>query len=177
MKRRISLLTGEILYGGLDVIRTAGLRSTSGRTTRYHARMRPGETLLLTSDDAQRAFGASLLPSLAPGAVLFLEGELGAGKTTLTQGLIAALGFTGLVVSPTYALMQLYPTPQGMALHVDAYRIRHPQELYEMDLDRLISETRVSVIEWGQPFYDDFPEAWLLRLEHVDGGRRVTRVR
>ena len=139
--------------------------------------MRPGETLILNSDDAQRDFGASLLLTLSPGAVLFLEGELGAGKTTLTQGLIAALGFTGLVLSPTYALMQLYPTPQGSALHVDAYRVQRPQELYEMDLERLSAEARVSVIEWGQLFYDDFPDAWLLTLEHVNESRRVTRVR
>ncbi|WP_293913512.1 tRNA (adenosine(37)-N6)-threonylcarbamoyltransferase complex ATPase subunit type 1 TsaE [Deinococcus sp.] len=139
--------------------------------------MRPGDTRLLTSDDAQRDLGASLLPALPPGAVLFLQGELGAGKTTLTQGLIAALGFTGLVLSPTYALMQLYPTPQGGALHIDAYRIRHAQELYEMDLERLMAEARVSVVEWGQLFYADFPDAWLLELEHVEEGRRVTRVR
>ena len=111
--------------------------------------------------------------------MLFLEGELGAGKTTLTQGLIAALGFGGLVSSPTYALMQLYPTPQGQVLHVDAYRVRRPQELYEMDLERLTDEARLSVIEWGEAFYDDFPGAWVLRLEHLDGGtgRRVTRRR
>lgn len=140
--------------------------------------MLPGQSLNLDSDVAQRAFGASLLPGLPVGAVLFLEGELGAGKTTLTQGLIAALGFSGLVSSPTYALMQLYPTPQGQVLHVDAYRVRRPQELYEMDLERLTDEARLSVIEWGEGFYDDFPDAWMMHLEHLDsGGRRVTRRR
>ncbi|UWX64580.1 tRNA (adenosine(37)-N6)-threonylcarbamoyltransferase complex ATPase subunit type 1 TsaE [Deinococcus rubellus] len=141
--------------------------------------MQPGQSLELDSDAAQRAFGASLLPSLPVGTVLFLEGELGAGKTTLTQGLIAALGFGGLVSSPTYALMQLYPTPQGQVLHVDAYRVRRPQELYEMDLERLTDEARLSVIEWGEAFYDDFPDAWVLKLEHLGSGlgRRVTRQR
>lgn len=139
--------------------------------------VQPGQSFDLDSDAAQRVFGASLLPGLPVGAVLFLEGELGAGKTTLTQGLIAALGFGGLVSSPTYALMQLYPTPQGQVLHVDAYRVRRPQELYEMDLERLTDEARLSVIEWGEAFYADFPDAWVLRLEHLDGGvgRRVTR--
>ena len=139
--------------------------------------MQIGQTLVLESEDAQRAFGASLAAQLPPGTVLFLEGELGAGKTTLTQGLIAALGFDGLVTSPTYALMQLYPTPQGEVLHVDAYRVRAPQELYELDLERLIADARLSILEWGQSFYDDFPDAWLLRLEHLEGGRRVTRLR
>lgn len=136
-----------------------------------------GETLHLPSEAAQREFGASL-SALSAGSVLFLEGELGAGKTTLTQGLLAALGFDGLVTSPTYALMQLYPTPQGQVLHVDAYRVQHPQELWEMDLERLTEESRLSILEWGEKFYDDFPEAVLLRLEHIEGeGRRVTRLR
>ena len=149
---------------------------------RYHARVQVGESSVLGSEAEQRAFGAALAGQLPPGAVLFLEGDLGAGKTTLTQGLIAALGFAGLVSSPTYALMQLYPTPQGTALHVDAYRVRQPQELYEMELERLTQEARLSIIEWGQLFYDDFPAAWLLRLEYLSQtgsppGRRVTRLR
>ena len=139
--------------------------------------MQPGASILLESEAEQRTFGAALTGQLPPGTLLFLEGELGAGKTTLTQGLIAALGFEGLISSPTYALMQLYPTPQGTALHLDAYRVRHPHELYEMDLERLIDEARLSVMEWGQLFYEDFPAAWLLRLEHAQAGRRVTRLR
>ncbi len=118
--------------------------------------LQPGQTLLLENEAAQRAFGATLA-ALPSGAVVFLEGELGAGKTTLAQGLIAALGFAGLVSSPTYALMQLYPAAQGEVLHVDAYRIRHPQELYEMDLLRLTEEARLSIIEWGKRSTTTFP--------------------
>lgn len=140
------------------------------------APLQPNQSILLPTEEAQRDFGAGLA-ALPTGSVLFLEGELGAGKTTLTQGLLAALGFTGLVTSPTYALMQLYPTPQGEVLHVDAYRITHPQELWEMDLERLSLEARLSVLEWGEKFYDDFPAALILRLEHCSAGRRVTRLR
>ena len=89
----------------------------------------PDEVRTLTGEDAQRALGASLAAALPPGSVLFLEGELGAGKTTLTQGLVAALGFTDTVTSPTYALMHVYPTPAGNVLHVDA-RLP-PQELHQ----------------------------------------------
>ena len=138
--------------------------------------MKPGESRLLESPEAQQALGAALAPELPPGALLFLEGELGAGKTTFTQGLVAALGFTGTVTSPTYALMQEYPTPAGRVLHVDAYRVRHPAELLEMDLEALVAESRLSVIEWGKLFYDEFPGAWRLRLEHAPGGRLVTRL-
>ncbi|WP_295817949.1 tRNA (adenosine(37)-N6)-threonylcarbamoyltransferase complex ATPase subunit type 1 TsaE [uncultured Deinococcus sp.] len=140
----------------------------------------PDEVRILTGDDAQRALGAALAAALPPGSVLFLEGELGAGKTTLTQGLVSALGFTDTVTSPTYALMHVYPTPGGQVLHVDAYRVRDVAELYEMDLDELVAGSRVSVIEWGEGLYADWPDAPVLRLEHVDTAgdvRRVTRRR
>jgi tRNA threonylcarbamoyladenosine biosynthesis protein TsaE len=139
-----------------------------------------GVPLLLAGEDEQRALGRTLAPSLPTGTLVFLEGELGVGKTTFAQGLAQGLGFTGLVSSPTYALMQEYPTPAGLLLHVDAYRIRHPQELYEMDLERLISQARLSLIEWGEAFYQDFPAATLLRLSHVEGQpglREMLRVR
>jgi len=139
-----------------------------------------GAALLLGGEDAQRRLGRELAPLLPPGTLLFLEGELGAGKTTFSQGLAQGLGFAGLVSSPTYALMQEYPTPAGTLLHVDAYRVRHPQELYEMDLERLVSEARLSLIEWGEAFYDDFPQASVLRLEHLEGqpdARRMLRLR
>lgn len=140
--------------------------------------MRPGETRVLSGAEQQRAFGRALAGQLPARAVLFLEGDLGSGKTTLTQGLVAALGFEGEVSSPTYALMQVYPTAQGPVLHVDAYRVRAAGELYGMDLERFVEDSRLSVIEWGSLFYDDFPGAWLLRLEYApQGGRSVTRVR
>lgn len=136
--------------------------------------------LRLTGETEQRDLGGRLAPLLPSGTLIFLEGELGAGKTTFAQGLARGLGFTGLVSSPTYALMQEYPTPQGLLLHVDAYRVRHPQELYEMDLGRLISGARLTLIEWGEAFYSDFPSAPVLRLSHLDGepgARQMLRVR
>lgn len=131
-------------------------------------------------DGAQRDLGAALAAALPAGGVLFLEGELGAGKTTLTQGLVAALGFTDTVTSPTYALMHVYPTPGGGVLHVDAYRVRDVAELFEMDLEALVEGSRVSVIEWGEGLYAEWPDAPVLRLEHVDTSgdeRRITRLR
>ncbi|WP_309571457.1 tRNA (adenosine(37)-N6)-threonylcarbamoyltransferase complex ATPase subunit type 1 TsaE [Deinococcus sp.] len=139
-----------------------------------------GEVRVLVGEDAQRALGAALAAALPPGALLFLEGELGVGKTTLTQGLVGALGFADTVTSPTYALMHVYPTLAGNVLHVDAYRVQDVTELYEMNLDELVEGSRVSVIEWGGGLYADWPNAPILLLEHVDGAggeRRVTRRR
>ena len=140
----------------------------------------PGESRRLPGEEAQRALGAAVAEALIPGSLLFLEGELGAGKTTLTQGLVAALGFSGGVTSPTYALIHVYPTLAGSVLHVDAYRVRDVTELYEMDLEALIEGSRLSVIEWGEGLYADWPGAPILRLEHLEGdpeARRVTRRR
>ena len=111
--------------------------------------------------------------------MLFLEGELGAGKTSLTQGLVGAHGFTEPVTSPTYALMNVYPAPGGQVLHVDAYRVRDVQELFEMDLEELVRGSRVSVIEWGEGLYAEYPGAPILRLEHQPDPetRLVTRLR
>lgn len=139
-----------------------------------------GETRLLCGLEAQQALGAAFARRLPPASVLFLEGELGAGKTSFTQGLVEALGFTDSVTSPTYALIHLYPAPGGQVLHVDAYRVRDPNELYEMDLDDLIRGSRLSVIEWGKRLYADYPDAPILRFAHVDAQpevREVTRVR
>lgn len=138
-----------------------------------------GESRLLAGLAAQQQLGAAFA-ALPSGALLFLEGELGAGKTSFTQGLVGALGFGDQVTSPTYALMHVYPTQEGQVLHVDAYRVRDPNELYEMDLEELIARSRLSVIEWGEALYADYPEAPILRLEHVDAApevRRAIRVR
>ncbi|GEM47062.1 tRNA (adenosine(37)-N6)-threonylcarbamoyltransferase complex ATPase subunit type 1 TsaE [Deinococcus cellulosilyticus] len=139
--------------------------------------MQVTEHLLLKTPEAQFAFGQTLVSQLPTGTVLFLEGEMGAGKTTLTQGLLKGLGFTGEVNSPTYALMHEYPSPEGLVLHVDAYRIHHPDELYEMGLDDYVERCRLSIIEWGESLYADFPQGWILKLEYVPDGRKITRLR
>lgn len=140
----------------------------------------PGESRLLAGLAEQQQLGAAFAVALPEGAVLFLEGELGAGKTTFTQGLVEELGFAEQVTSPTYALMHIYPARLGRVLHVDAYRVRYAAELYEMDLEDLMAGSRVSVIEWGEQLYADYPEALVLKFEHLPGDpekRRVTRLR
>lgn len=144
--------------------------------------LQPQEVRLLKGLEQQQQLGAAYAGALrgSEAALLFLEGELGAGKTSFTQGLVGALGFDDVVTSPTYALMHLYPTRAGRVLHVDAYRVRSAAELYDMDLEDLITGSVVSVVEWGEKFYADFPEAPILRFEHVAGQedlRQVTRVR
>jgi tRNA threonylcarbamoyladenosine biosynthesis protein TsaE len=83
-------------------------------------------------------------------AVLYLTGELGAGKTTFARGFLRALGVTGPVRSPTYTLLELYPAGGLTLLHVDLYRVRDPAELESLGLREWAREGYVWLIEWPE---------------------------
>lgn len=105
---------------------------------------------LATAADTER-LGACLAQSLpAQPAVLYLEGDLGAGKTTTARALLHALGVTGAVRSPTYTLVECYDTAAGEVAHLDLYRIAHPEELEYLALDELAVDARLWLVEWPQ---------------------------
>src|SRR6185369_7401985 len=85
----------------------------------------------LPDEAATQHFGAALAPRLRPGMVIFLEGDLGAGKTTLSRALIRALGHTGPVKSPTYALVEVYVFSSLYLYHFDFYRFESPEEFLD----------------------------------------------
>jgi tRNA threonylcarbamoyladenosine biosynthesis protein TsaE len=133
-----------------------------------------GVTRLLDDGEATRALGAELARSLAPGAVLLLVGELGAGKTTLVQGLTAALGVREAVTSPTFALCNVYPSGLGEIHHYDLYRLRDPREVPALGLEESLSEAALILIEWpllALPLLRG--EVLLVRLEHAGDRRRA----
>ncbi|NUU50675.1 tRNA (adenosine(37)-N6)-threonylcarbamoyltransferase complex ATPase subunit type 1 TsaE [Curtobacterium luteum] len=100
--------------------------------------------------------GARLAGVLRAGDLVVLTGPLGAGKTTLTRGLGAALGARGQVSSPTFVLARTHPTTSGPDLvHVDAYRLSDPVELDDLDLDW---DGSIVVVEWGRGFVDGISE-------------------
>ncbi len=113
--------------------------------------MRALRLCLPTADDTQE-LGVALAGLLEAGDVLVLAGDLGAGKTTFTQGLGAGLGVRGPVTSPTFVIARSYPPLPGGAglplIHVDAYRLGGSVELDDLDLDADVSEG-VTVVEWG----------------------------
>lgn len=102
------------------------------------------------SPQALRGVGEALARLLRAGDLVVLCGPLGAGKTTLTQGIGSGLGVRGPVTSPTFVLARAHPTlTDGPALvHVDAYRLCGPQEIDDLDLDAALDEV-VTVVEWG----------------------------
>jgi tRNA threonylcarbamoyladenosine biosynthesis protein TsaE len=112
----------------------------------------PGVTRVdLPDADATRGFGRALAGMLRAGDLLVLTGDLGAGKTTLTQGIGAGLGVRGQVASPTFIIARVHPSlTSGPALvHVDAYRLGSLAEVDALDLEASLDES-VTVVEWGE---------------------------
>lgn len=121
--------------------------------------MRTVRILLPRAQDTH-SLGVALARSLHPGDVLVLSGDLGAGKTTFTQGLGEGLGVRGPVTSPTFVIARTYPPrlPAGLALiHVDAYRLAGALELDDLDLDAEVAQS-VTVVEWGSGLADRLSE-------------------
>lgn len=100
------------------------------------------------------ALGASLARTLAPGLVIYLHGELGAGKTALTRALLHACGYTGHVKSPTYTLAEPYAVNiDGATLHVihfDLYRMLDPEEFLDAGFREAFNARNVCIVEWPE---------------------------
>lgn len=107
-------------------------------------------TVAVPDAAAMRELGARLASVLRAGDLVLLSGELGAGKTTLTQGIGAGLGVRGPVTSPTFVLARVHPSLVGgpLLVHVDAYRLGSFAEVEDLDLDASLEES-VTVVEWG----------------------------
>lgn len=110
----------------------------------YHAARTEGETEELGARLARTR------PAGAPLAVVFLAGELGAGKTTLVRGFLRAAGVAGSVRSPTYTLVELYAVAQLTVVHADLYRLRDPSELDSLGLRDWAQPGYLWLIEWPE---------------------------
>jgi len=104
----------------------------------------------LADEAATLAFGARLARELAPGLTFYLEGDLGAGKTTLVRGLLRALGHGGRVKSPTYTLAETYSLPAFELYHFDLYRLHDPREWLDAGFRDVSGGQVVSLIEWPE---------------------------
>ncbi|MFD0849467.1 tRNA (adenosine(37)-N6)-threonylcarbamoyltransferase complex ATPase subunit type 1 TsaE [Sphingosinicella xenopeptidilytica] len=131
---------------------------------------------VFADEAATDMFGRRLAARLAPGDVVLLSGDLGAGKTALTRGILAGLGHVGEVPSPTFTLVQSYDVP-GVRLpvwHVDLYRLEDPDEVEELGLDEILADGAL-IIEWPERAGGRWPEALHLTLtDSGEGSRRLT---
>jgi tRNA threonylcarbamoyladenosine biosynthesis protein TsaE len=136
----------------------------------------PQLSVQLDDAAATEAFGASLAPAVscdeARGIVIWLTGELGAGKTTTTRGLLRALGHTGNVKSPTYTLLEPYTVSRISLYHFDFYRFNQPDEFLDAGLDEYFAGDGVCLVEWADKALPYVPQPDIeLRLSVQGDGR------
>ena len=135
-----------------------------------------GSGIALADVAATEAAGVALATVLAPlpGAVVFLDGDLGAGKTTLARGLLRALGVAGPVRSPTYTLVEPYQLGGRSVVHMDLYRLADPEEWWTLGLDSYAPDSSLWLVEWPQRAQALLPVPTLrLRLEVRGAGRTL----
>jgi len=128
----------------------------------------------LPDEAATLALGAALARGIAPGRVLHLRGELGAGKTTLARGLLRALGVEGRVKSPTYALVELYTLSSLNLYHFDFYRFTDESEWLNAGFRDYFSPDSACIVEWPERAGARLPPPDLSVALEFDGtGRRA----
>ena len=133
-------------------------------------------TLQLPAEEDTLALGSALSRGIEPGALLFLQGDLGCGKTTLVRGLLRSLGFEGRVKSPTFTLVEAYELSRLSLYHFDLYRFEDAQELRDSGLLEIFETDAVCIVEWPEKASGSLPVADLavqLSLA-VSGGRTAT---
>jgi tRNA threonylcarbamoyladenosine biosynthesis protein TsaE len=130
--------------------------------------------LHLNDERATEALGAAFASCLVPGLLVFLRGDLGAGKTTFTRALVRALGYTGRVKSPTYTLVELYALSSLSLYHFDFYRFNDPQEWLDAGFDEVFGTNAVCIVEWPERAQDLMPVPDLeIALMPGENGRDV----
>lgn len=129
---------GIIAYGGIGMIEDVHAMDDSGSRFAAH----------LGDEFDTEKVGAALAAGLVAGLVIYLEGNLGAGKTTLVRGTLRALGYEGKVKSPTYTLIEPYTVSRLELYHFDFYRFNAPEEYLEAGLDEYFSGQGACLVEW-----------------------------
>ncbi|MBW8329918.1 MAG: tRNA (adenosine(37)-N6)-threonylcarbamoyltransferase complex ATPase subunit type 1 TsaE [Thiobacillus sp.] len=128
----------------------------------------------LADEAATLAFGAQLARELGPGLTFYLEGDLGAGKTTLVRGVLRALGYGGRVKSPTYTLAESYSLPAFELYHFDLYRMHDPREWLDAGFRDVSDGQAVSLIEWPEKAAGWLPPPdVIIRLTIADDAREI----
>jgi tRNA threonylcarbamoyladenosine biosynthesis protein TsaE len=131
----------------------------------------------LADENATMALGARVAACVRPGWIISLRGDLGSGKTTLTRGLLRALGHTGRVKSPTYTLVEPYKVSGLDLLHFDYYRFSDPREWLDAGFSDLFDGLNVCVVEWPERIGSLMPTAHLEVLIEPNGASRCASIR
>lgn len=132
--------------------RTASLRQT--------LRMHPILRIVTRSPEESLVLGSALAPSLVPGDVVSLSGDLGAGKTVFVRGVAKALGVAGRVTSPTFTIVHHYDGRYPI-VHIDVYRLTSFQEVLDLGFEELLDPEAVLLVEWGEAVAPLLPRQYL----------------
>jgi tRNA threonylcarbamoyladenosine biosynthesis protein TsaE len=135
------------------------------------------ETIEIPTADAMRDLGRRLASELHAGDLLVLSGPLGAGKTTLVQGIGDGLGVRGPITSPTFVIARVHPSLRGgpALVHADAYRLGGVAEIDDLDLDAS-TDSSVTVVEWGEGLAEGLSEDRLEVAIELRGDGRIVRL-
>jgi len=131
-------------------------------------------------EDKMLVFAAQCATVLQQGGLIFLDGDLGAGKTTLSRGILRGLGHEGAVKSPTYTLVETYDVADGQGqplkvCHFDLYRLGDPEELEFMGIRDYLEDEQLCLIEWADKGAGILPAPELIiHIEDLGKGRRIT---
>ena len=130
---------------------------------------------ITTSEEETNILASQLASKLLPGAIVLLNGDMGAGKSVFARGIIQSLGYRGAVTSPTFTLMNEYPTEPNV-YHFDLYRLKSYDQLYDIGYDEYVYSDGISLIEWSEKMEHLLPENYVeIIIEKLDPStRRIT---
>ena len=129
---------------------------------------------IIHDEEEMLVLGAKLAKACRRATIIYLRGELGAGKTTLVRGFMRGMGYKAPVKSPTYTLVEPYDVAEWHLYHLDLYRIREAEELAYLGLRELQDRNVVVLVEWPERGEGFLPPAdVVLEIEYAGDGRRV----
>lgn len=131
--------------------------------------------LIIESAKEMMALGGKIAETFPQGGLVFLNGDLGTGKTTLVRGLLRYVGFDGVVKSPTYTLVEPYLFNSRKIYHFDLYRLADPEELEYMGIRDYLSSDALCLIEWPEKAQGFLPQEDLnVFIQHADESRKIS---
>lgn len=123
-----------------------------------------------------KRLGKIIAQNLSGGEIIFLSGDLGSGKTTLTKEIAARIGVKEIVNSPTFTLVKEYQSGRLQLIHLDLYRLKSLSEEDAEMVDEYHDDHNVMIIEWGEALLNDYPEAIVIEFKEIAGDERLVEV-